>query len=325
MSFPTQRPRRLRSTPAIRDLFSEVDLSPRDFIAPMFIREALSDRREISTLPGVFQHSIDSLKKEIEEHLQSDVRAVMLFGIPEIKDANGSAAWSEDGIAQLAIREVKATFGSDVVLFADLCLDEYTSHGHCGVVERGSVDNDKTIELYGKIAVAQADAGVDFVAPSGMMDGQVARIRNALDSANHSGVGILAYSVKFASSLYGPFRGAVEVEIADGGDRKGYQQDFRRSTEALFEAMLDESEGADILMVKPALTYLDILAQVKAMTNLPVAAYQVSGEYAMIRAAEAAGYIDGPAVAIEQLTAIKRAGADLILTYFAKQVAGQIR
>ncbi len=320
MTFPNQRPRRLRTTAAVRDLFSEVSLSANDFIVPFFVREGVSEKREIRSLPGIFQHSVDSLKREVEEEMSLGIKAVMLFGIPNQKDEMGSQAWAEDGIAQLAISELKGSFGDDLVVFADLCLDEYTSHGHCGVVLDDRVENDPTLELYGRVALAQANAGADFVAPSGMMDGQVGKIRSALDENGNSNVGILAYSVKYASSLYGPFRDAVEVEIQGGGDRKGYQQDFRRSKEAILEATLDEAEGADVLMVKPALTYLDILSLVKARTSLPVAAYQVSGEYAMIKAADQAGYIDGLSVAVEQLSAIKRAGADLILSYFAKEV-----
>ncbi len=324
MTFPNQRPRRLRTTAAIRDLFSEVSLNASDFVVPFFVREGLSEKREIRSLPGIFQHSVDSLKKEVEEEMALGVKAVILFGIPHQKDELGSQAWAEDGIAQLAISELKASFGDDLVVFADLCLDEYTSHGHCGVVNGGRVENDPTLDLYGRVAVAQADAGVDFVAPSGMMDGQVGKIRSALDHSGKSNVGILAYSVKYASSLYGPFRDAVEVEIEGGGDRKGYQQDYRRSKEAILEAVLDEAEGADALMVKPALTYLDIISLVKARTSLPVAAYQVSGEYAMVKAADQAGYIDGLSVAVEQLVAIKRAGADLILSYFAKEVLAHL-
>jgi len=248
---------------------------------------------------------------------------VILFGVPEQKDEAGSGASDPDGIVQVALRDLRDAYGDDVVLIADLCLDEYTDHGHCGLLSAdGRVDNDATLERYAEVAAVQAAAGVDIVAPSGMMDGQVAAIRAALDGAGATEVAVMAYAAKYASGLYGPFRDAVDVEIADGGDRKGYQQDFRNRREALEEVRADVAEGADVLMVKPALAYLDIVAQVRAEHDLPLAAYHVSGEYAMIKAAAANGWIDGDLVALEHLTAIKRAGADLILTYLAKEVAG---
>jgi porphobilinogen synthase len=248
--------------------------------------------------------------------------AVILFGVPEHKDALGSGAYDPDGIVQVALRDLREEVGDSLVLVADLCLDEYTDHGHCGIVRTdGTVDNDATLELYGRTAQAQADAGADIVAPSGMMDGQVAAIRGALDTAGHDQVAILAYAAKYASALYGPFRDAVDVSIADGGDRKGYQQDWHNRREALVEVELDVDEGADIVMVKPALAYLDVITAVRARVDVPVAAYHVSGEYAMVKAAAERGWIDGPAVAIEHLTAIKRAGADIVLTYFARELA----
>ena len=253
------------------------------------------------------------------------IPAVVLFGVPTHKDPTGSQAWNPEGIVQLGLADLRNEFGDDVVLIADLCVDEYTDHGHCGVVgPDGHVDNDATLGLYGQIAVAQAQAGAHVVAPSGMMDGQVAAVRSSLDGAGHDGVPILAYSAKYASGLYGPFRDAVDVTIADGGDRKRYQQDWRNGREALQEVHLDLSEGADMVMVKPAMTYLDIINQVRAITDVPVAAYHVSGEYAMIKAAATNGWIDGDVVALEQLTAIKRAGADMILTYLAREIAPRL-
>jgi porphobilinogen synthase len=254
-----------------------------------------------------------------------EIPALTLFGVPLGKDALGSAAWDDGGIVQVALRELRDEVGDALVLIADLCLDEYTDHGHCGVLDgRGEVDNDATLELYGRVAVAQARAGADVVAPSGMMDGQVAAIRGALDDAGFTEVAVLAYAAKYASALYGPFRDAVDVTIAGGGDRKGYQQDPRNGREALTEVRLDLAEGADIVMVKPALAYLDVIAAVRAVSDAPVAAYHVSGEYAMVKAAAQQGWIDGDAVALEHLTAIKRAGADIILTYHAAELAERL-
>jgi porphobilinogen synthase len=320
--FPESRPRRLRSTAAIRDLVADTRLSTKDFIAPLFVREEGDAPVPIKSLPGVVQHTLSSLKDEVRQLHDLGVPGVILFGIPKHKDEVGSGAFDPNGIVQRALSELRASVGDDMVLMADLCVDEYTSHGHCGVLDAdGHVDNDATIEIYTKAAVAQARAGAHVVAPSGMMDGQVGAIRSALDYNNFLDTAILAYSAKYASGLYGPFRDAVEVQIAGGGDRKGYQQDYRNTREALREAMADVDEGADMVMVKPALSYLDILADVRAAVDVPVAAYQVSGEYAMIKAAAANGWIDHDAVAIEQLTAIKRAGASFILSYFARWFA----
>jgi porphobilinogen synthase len=306
----------------MRELVAETRLSANDVIAPLFVREGISEPQPIASLPGVVQHTRESLRAEVRQLVSLGVRSVILFGVPAAKDELGSAAWDPNGIVQVSLRDLRSDLGDDVVLMADCCLDEYTSHGHCGVVRAdGQVDNDATIELYARAAVAQANAGVHVVAPSGMMDGQVAAIRSALDANGHHEVAILAYSAKYASALYGPFRDAVDVRIAGGGDRKGYQQDWRNAREALVEVAADLAQGADMVMVKPAVTYLDVIAAVRAACSVPVAAYHVSGEYSMIKAAAANGWVDGDAVAIEQLTAIKRAGADLILTYFARDVA----
>jgi len=320
--FPESRPRRLRSTAVIRDLVADTRLSTKDFIAPLFVREEGDAPVPIKSLPGVVQHTLSSLKDEVRQLRDLGVPGVILFGIPKHKDEVGSGAFDPNGIVQRALSELRTSVGDEMVLIADLCVDEYTSHGHCGVLDtNGHVDNDATIEIYTKAAVAQARAGAHVVAPSGMMDGQVGAIRSALDYNNFLDTAILAYSAKYASGLYGPFRDAVEVQITGGGDRKGYQQDYRNTREALREAMADVDEGADMVMVKPALSYLDILADVRAAVDVPVAAYQVSGEYAMIKAAAANGWIDHDAVAIEQLTAIKRAGASFILSYFARWFA----
>jgi len=297
-----------------------------DLVAPLFVREGIESPQPIESLPGVVQHTRDSLRAEVAELVALGVKAVILFGIPLEKDAEGSQAWDPEGIVQLALADLAADHGERIVLMADVCVDEYTDHGHCGVVdERGVVDNDATLELYAKAAVAQARAGAHVVAPSGMMDGQVTVIRAALDDAGFHDVAIMAYSAKYASALYGPFRDAVDVEIADGGDRKGYQQDHRNVNEAMREVQLDLDEGADMVMVKPALAYLDIIADVAASVDVPVVAYHVSGEYAMIHAAGERGWIDTDAVAHEHLTAIKRAGADIILTYFTRWFAEQQR
>jgi porphobilinogen synthase len=303
-------------------MVAESRLSVDDLIAPLFVREGIDDPQPIESLPGVVQHTLGSLRHEVAALRDLGVPAVILFGVPETKDATGSQAWHPDGIVQVALRQLREDFGDDVVLIADLCVDEYTDHGHCGIVDDdGQVDNDATLELYEQIAVAQADAGADIVAPSGMMDGQVMAIRDALDDVGHDMTAVLAYAAKYASALYGPFRDAVDVTIADGGDRKGYQQDWRNGREALEEIRADVGEGADIVMVKPALAYLDVLTRARAELDIPLAAYHVSGEYAMVKAAAERGWLDGTAVALEHLTAIKRAGADLILTYFARDVA----
>jgi porphobilinogen synthase len=303
-------------------MVAETRLRTDDLIAPLFVREGIDEPQPIASLPGVVQHTRTSLRDEVRQLRDLGVPSVILFGVPAVKDANGSGAWDPDGIVQVALRDLRDEFGDDVALIADLCVDEYTDHGHCGVLDgHGSVDNDATLELYARIAVAQATAGADIVAPSGMMDGQVGVIRAALDSTGHEHLPIMAYSAKYASALYGPFRDAVDVTIVGGGDRKGYQQDYANAREALEEIRLDVAEGADIVMVKPALSYLDIISQARAEIDRPIAAYHVSGEYAMVKAAAERGWIDGPAVALEQLTAVKRAGADLILTYFARELA----
>ena len=322
MTFPERRLRRLRRTPALRRLVAETRLSVDDLVAPLFVREGITEPQPIASLPGVVQHTRESLVKEARQLAALGVPALVLFGVPAAKDETGSRAWAPDGIVQVALRDLRDELGDAVVVIADLCLDEYTASGHCGLLDdRGDVDNDATLELYARVAVAQAEAGAAVVAPSGMMDGQVAVIRRALDSAGHTGVAILAYAAKYASALYGPFRDAVGVEIAGGGDRKGYQQDPRNRREALAEVLADVDEGADMVMVKPALAYLDVISDVRAQVDVPVAAYHVSGEYAMVKAAADRGWIDGPAVALEHLTSIKRAGADMILTYFSREVA----
>jgi len=322
VSFPQQRLRRLRRTPALRRLVAESRLSVDDLVAPLFVREGIDEPRPIASLPGVVQHTRESLRKEVAELAALGVPGVILFGVPAQKDPQGSGAWDPDGIVQLALRDLRDDVGDRMVLMADLCLDEYTSHGHCGVLTAGGeVDNDATVELYARVAVAQAAAGVDVCAPSGMMDGQVAAIRAALDGDGAGHVAILAYAAKYASALYGPFRDAVDVEIEGGGDRLGYQQDWHNAREALLEVRSDVAEGADMVMVKPALTYLDILAAARDEVDVPLAAYHVSGEYAMVHAAAERGWIDLDAVALEQIGAIKRAGADIVLTYFTRRLA----
>ena len=322
MAFPQSRPRRLRQSPAMRELVAEVRLGVKDLVAPLFVREGISSPQPILSLPGVVQHTLDSLRSEVVQLAELGVPAVILFGIPSVKDEVGSGAFDPAGIVQVALRELQKEVGNDMVLMSDLCVDEYTSHGHCGVLNKhGDVDNDATLDIYCRAALAQATAGAHVVAPSGMMDGQVGAIRSALDGAGFTDVAIMAYSAKYASGLYGPFRDAVDVQIQGGGNRKGYQQDWRNAREALREVHADIEQGADIVMVKPALSYLDIISAVRAQVDVPVAAYHVSGEYAMIKAAAANGWIDHDTVALEQLTAVKRAGADIILTYFARWFA----
>ena len=322
MSFPQRRLRRLRRTPTLRRMVAETRLTPDDLIAPLFVREGITEPQPIASIPGVMQHTLGSLRAEVADLVGLGVPGVILFGVPETKDDIGSGAWNPDGIVQIALRELRDTFGDRVVLMSDLCLDEYTSHGHCGVLNgNGSVDNDATLDLYANVAIAQATAGADIVAPSGMMDGAVAAIRDALDEEDFIETAIMAYSAKYASALYGPFRDAVDVTIEDGGDRKGYQQDPANARESLEEIRQDILEGADIVMVKPAMSYLDIIARARQEVDIPMAAYHVSGEYAMVKAAAERGWIDGDAVAIEQLTSIRRAGADMVLTYFARDVA----
>ena len=326
MTFPQRRLRRLRRTPALRRMVAETRLSVDDLIAPLFVREGIDEPQPITSIPGVVQHTLGSLRAEVSELVSLGVPGVILFGVPATKDERGSGAWDPDGIVQVAVRELRDQFGDSIVLITDLCLDEYTSHGHCGLLDdRGEVDNDATLELYGEVALAQAEAGVDIVAPSGMMDGAVMAIRDALDDEDFEQVSIMAYAAKYASALYGPFRDAVDVSIAGGGDRKGYQQDYANAREALEEIRLDISEGADIVMVKPAMAYLDIISRARAEVDIPMAAYHVSGEYAMVKAAAERGWIDGDAVALEHLTAIRRAGADMILTYFARDIAAMLQ
>ncbi|MGZ5307146.1 MAG: porphobilinogen synthase [Actinomycetota bacterium] len=324
MSFPRQRPRRMRRTPALRALIRETELAPGRLIAPLFVKEGIADAVPITSMPGQFQHTLETLRKEATDIASRGVTAFMVFGVPERKDAEGSEAWNPEGIAQRALRTLREELGGDHVLIADLCLDEYTDHGHCGVLaDDGNVDNDATLERYRQIAVAQAEAGAHMVGPSGMMDGQVAAIRDSLDTAGHDGVGIVAYAAKFASALYGPFRDAAEC-APRFGDRAGYQMDPANGDEAIREILADIDEGADIVMVKPAVPYLDVIRRAKDATAFPMAAYHVSGEYAMIKAAVRNGWLDERRTVLEVLTSIRRAGADLILTYYAKEAADWI-
>jgi porphobilinogen synthase len=321
MSYPQHRPRRLRRTPALRALIRETDLAPRHLIAPLFVKEGVAEPVPIASMPGQFQHTLDSLRKEANEIAAKGIVAFMLFGVPERKDSQGSEAWNPDGIGQRGLRVLRAELGDEHVVIADLCLDEYTDHGHCGVLDdEGHVDNDRTVELYRRIALAQAAAGAHMLGPSGMMDGQVAAIRDALDANAFDRVGIIAYAAKFASSFYGPFRDAAEC-APRFGDRTGYQMDPPNSDEAIREIRQDIDEGADIVMVKPALPYLDVIRRAKEETRYPLAAYNVSGEYAMVKAAALNGWLDGRRAALEVLTSIRRAGADLVLTYHAKEAA----
>ncbi|RLP87177.1 porphobilinogen synthase [Micromonospora sp. CV4] len=324
MSYPESRPRRLRRTPAIRRLVSETRVDPAELVVPMFVKEGLTEPRAIRSLPGVLQHSRDSLRKAAAEAVQAGVGGIMLFGVPERRDPTGSGGIDPNGILNVAIRDVVAEVGDDTVVMSDLCLDEFTSHGHCGLLTpSGDVDNDATLEAYAEMAVAQADAGVHMVGPSGMMDGQVGVVRRALDAAGHQDVTVLAYAVKYASAFFGPFREAVESALE--GDRRSYQQDPANVRESLREVALDVAEGADLVMVKPALPYLDVVSAVRAAVDVPVAAYQVSGEYAMVEAAAANGWIDRERVMLETLTSIKRAGAQVILTYWAVEAAQLLR
>jgi porphobilinogen synthase len=321
MGFPQQRPRRMRRTAALRALVRETEIAPRHLIAPLFVKEGVTEPVPIGSMPGQFQHTLESLRKEAHEIASKGALGFMLFGVPERKDAEGSEAWNPDGIAQQALRVLREELGEDHVLIADLCLDEYTDHGHCGVLtEDGEVDNDRTLERYQRIALAQAEAGAQMVGPSGMMDGQVGAIREALDEAGREDVGIMAYAAKFASAFYGPFREAAEC-APRFGDRTGYQMDPANADEAVREIRTDIEEGADIVMVKPALPYLDVIRRAKDETHHPMAAYHVSGEYAMLKAAAGNGWLDERAAVLEVLTSIHRAGADLILTYHAKDAA----
>ncbi len=321
---PRIRPRRLRTTPAMRRLVAETRLHPADLILPAFVREGIAEPVPVSSMPGVVQHTRDSLRKAASEAVAAGVGGIMLFGVPLVKDATGTAGTDPDGILQQAVRDVKAETGDDLVVMTDLCLDEFTDHGHCGVLDaRGRVDNDATLERYALMARVQADAGADVVGPSGMMDGQVAVVRDALDAAGHPDVAVLAYTVKYASAFFGPFREAVASSLR--GDRKTYQQDPANARESMRELALDLAEGADMVMVKPALPYLDILRRVADVADVPVAAYQVSGEYAMVEAAAAHGWIDRDRVIMETLTGARRAGAGQILTYWATEAAARLR
>jgi porphobilinogen synthase len=321
--FPAARPRRLRGTPALRRLAAITSVRGSDLVLPLFVKEGISEPQPVGSMPGVVQHTRDSLRKAAAEAVDAGVGGLMLFGIPAVKDARGSAADDPDGIVQQALADLAADVGDATVLMADLCLDEYTDHGHCGLLtDTGEVDNDATLERYASIAVAQATAGAAVVGPSGMMDGQVAAIRRALDRAGYPDVVICAYSAKYASAFYGPFRDAAEC-APRFGDRAAYQQD-PAAGDAIREVLLDVDEGADIVMIKPALPYLDIIARAAAVSPVPVAAYQVSGEYAMAEAAAANGWLDRDKVIMETLTAIRRAGASIILTYWATEAARRL-
>lgn len=319
--FPVARPRRLRRTPALRRMVAETRLAPADLVLPMFVKEGIAEPQPVASMPGVFQHTRDSLRKAAHEAAEAGVGGIILFGVPAVKDGTGSAADDPDGIVQRALRDLTADLGDATVIMTDLCLDEYTDHGHCGILTAtGEIDNDATLERYASIAVAQAGAGAAVLGPSGMMDGQVAAIRAALDGAGHCDVAILAYSVKYASAYYGPFRDAAEC-APQFGDRSTHQQDPANSGESLREVFLDLDEGADMVMVKPAGAYLDIVRRVRDAVDVPVAAYQVSGEYAMIEAAAAKGWIDRERTIMESLLSIRRAGADITLTYWATEAA----
>ncbi len=324
MSFPERRMRRLRRSPALRRLVAEVRLSVDDLVAPLFVKEGLDAPEPVASMPGVMQHTQESLRKEVRALADLGVPAVILFGVPAYKDPNGSGADAPDGVVQVALRNLRDEVGDSLVLMADDCLDEYTDHGHCGLLtDVGEVDNDATLERYASIAIAQASAGADVIAPSGMMDGQVAAIRGALDGTGHQQIAILAYAAKYASVLYGPFRDAAEC-APQFGDRRGYQMDPPNAREALDEAALDVAEGADMVMVKPALPYLDVVNALRSAFDVPVAAYHVSGEYSMLKAAAQNGWLDGDAAALEIVTSIKRAGADFVLTYLARELAERL-
>ncbi|TQK30456.1 porphobilinogen synthase [Arthrobacter sp. SLBN-53] len=326
MGFPRHRPRRLRSTPAMRRLVAQTTLEPRHLVLPMFVADGLTEPRPITSMPGVVQHSRDSLRRAAADAVAAGVGGLMLFGVPQAqdKDACGSVGLDPDGVLNAALRDLTADLGDATVLMADTCLDEFTDHGHCGVLDaHGRVDNDATNEQYVKLAVAQAHSGAHVVGPSGMMDGQVAAIRDGLDEAGHEDVAILAYAAKFASAFYGPFREAVDSSLS--GDRRTYQQDPGNAREAVHEITLDIDEGADMVMVKPAMSYLDVVAAAAEISPVPVAAYQISGEYSMISAAAANGWIDLRASALESLTSIRRAGADIVLTYWAAEAAGWLK
>jgi porphobilinogen synthase len=322
--FPTHRPRRLRQTEAMRRLVTETTVRPHQLVLPMFVKEGATEPIPISSMPGVVQHSRDSLRKAAHEAVEAGVGGLMVFGVPVSKDAVGSGGTDPNGILNVALRDLRGDLGDATVLMSDLCLDEFTDHGHCGVLDAaGNVDNDATLRVYGEMAVAQAEAGAHLLGASGMMDGQVGAVRTALDEAGHLDTGILAYSVKYASAFFGPFREAVNSSLT--GDRKTYQQDPANVREALREVRLDLDEGADLVMVKPAMAYLDVLRAIAEVSDVPVAAYQISGEYAMIEAAAANGWIDRRLAVLETLTAIRRAGADIVLSYWAVEAAGWLR
>ena len=324
MSFPHHRPRRLRTTPAMRRLTAEHRLAPADLILPAFIREGLSEPNPIASMPGVVQHTTDTLKRAAAEAVELGVGGIMLFGIPETRDAEGTASLDPEGVLNKAIRDVRTEVGDSLVVMSDVCLDEFTDHGHCGVLgSDGYVDNDATLEIYAKMAVAQADAGAHVLGPSGMMDGQIGVIREALEAAGHVNTAVVAYAAKYASAFYGPFREAVDSQLK--GDRRTYQMDAANRREAIQEVELDLAEGADMVMVKPAMSYLDILADVAEISTVPVAAYQISGEYAMIEAAAANGWIDRRAAITESVLGIRRAGANMVLTYWASEIAGWLK
>ncbi len=318
--YPAHRPRRLRSTPAMRRMVAETTVRPNQLVLPMFVKEGAAEPVPIATMPGVVQHTRDSLRKAAVEAVEAGVGGLMLFGVPEHKDATGSGGIDPDGVLNVALRDLRSELGDETVLMSDLCLDEFTDHGHCGVLdEHGRVDNDATLEIYGQMAIAQVEAGAHMLGPSGMMDGQVAAVREVLERDGYTDTAVLAYSAKYASAFYGPFRDAVESQLR--GDRFTYQQDPANAREAVREATLDIEEGADIVMVKPALSYLDVVRAVAEVSPVPVAAYQVSGEYAMVEAAAARGWLDRRRTIVETLTGIRRAGADVILTYWAVEAA----
>ncbi|GAB3455110.1 porphobilinogen synthase [Actinophytocola sediminis] len=322
--FPSHRPRRLRTTAAMRRLVAETTVRPNQLVLPMFVREGATEPLPIATMPGVVQHTRDSLRKAAVEAVQAGVGGLMLFGVPEKRDAVGSGGLDPDGVLNVALRDLRAELGDETVLMSDLCLDEFTDHGHCGVLDAdGNVDNDATLRVYGDMALAQAEAGAHLLGPSGMMDGQVGAVREVLDRAGRTEVGVLAYSAKYSSAFYGPFRDAIESQLT--GDRKTYQQDTGNVREALREVRLDLDEGADLVLVKPGMLYLDVLRAVSEISDVPVAAYQISGEYGMVEAAAAAGWLDRRAAVLETLTAFRRAGADIVLTYWAAEAAGWLR
>ena len=324
MAFPTHRPRRLRQNPAFRRLVAEVRLHPAELILPVFIKQGAAEPIQITSMPGVVQHTEDSLKAAAAEAVELGLGGIMIFGVPEHHDARGSGAVDPDGVLNRAIASVKSEVGEGLVVMSDLCLDEFTDHGHCGVLtESGAVDNDATLEIYAQMGVAQAESGADMVGPSGMMDGQVAVIRQALDEAGHQDTAILAYAAKYSSAFYGPFREAVDSQLS--GDRKTYQMDPANRREAMLEVSLDLEEGADLVMVKPAMSYLDILRDVAEISDVPVSAYQISGEYAMIEAAAANGWIDRDKAIVESVLSIRRAGADSVLTYWAAELGRWIK